>query len=542
MNSRNLTIVLVIMLLLAGCGIINKAKNDDKAVQQGGQIVYGSLQQPDTLNPVLSDTFAVSEAGRLIFSGLLLINEKGEWQPDLALDVPAVKNGGVSEDGLTVTYKIRSGVTWHDGVPFSADDVRFTWQFIIHAAAPVVRREGYDTIAAIDTPDANTVIIHFKEYYAPYLSLFSTILPRHVLDTGSISLEEFGKTPVGTGPYRVKEWQYGNAIVFEANTNYFRGRPVLDTIVYKFINDSSELLSYLQAGQLDIVSNISAGQLEQVRAVEGYKTIMTPNLIWERMDFNLDYELFQDMRVRKAVLLGIDRQAIIDQYMRNLASPAAGDQSPLSWAYNPAMTVTARDVSTARELLVQAGWRQGADGIFEKDGRKLAFSLVTTAGDKTRENIAGMIAAQLQEVGVAVEVRFVTAQTLFGDALKKRRFETAMYALVAGLDPDDYALWNSQSIPAADNGYTGQNFAGWRNDEVDRLTDAGRQTLDLDKRKLYYFQIQELLQQEVPVLPLYFRTNIDLAKSSIVKYRPNPCPYGNLWNAWEIAVRQPAEK
>jgi ABC-type dipeptide transport system, periplasmic component len=520
----------------AGCGRGNTGQEapTPAKMQPGGQLIYGSLMEPNTLNPLLSDLLATAEVGSLIFSGLVQVNDKGEWVADLASSVPTRQNGGVSPDGLTVTYRLRPGVTWHDGAPFTAADVKFTWELIMNRRVNVISRDGYDKIAAIDTPDANTVVVRFRQYYAPFLTLFTTILPQHLLaGVDDMSKAAFNREPVGTGPFKLKEWRIAEALVFEANPTYFRGRPNLDSIVYRIIPDNNIMLNQIKAGEVDIVSNVALAQLEQVKAVSGMRAVVTPNMIWEHLDFNLNTALFQDAQVRRAIGLALDRQAIIAAALKGVASPAVGDQSPLSWAYNPVLKAPARDVAAARDILAQAGYKEGADGIFAKNGRRLAFTLTTTAGNKARETVAQTIAQQLKEAGVAVSVQLVDVPVFFGDVLKHRRFETAMFAWVAGLDPDNISLWHSRNIPAAGNGYQGQNYAGWRNQEVDSLTEQGAQLVDMEARRQAYFRIQELIVQEAPVIPLYFRSNIDAVRDTVVNYKPNPTQGGNLWNAYE---------
>jgi peptide/nickel transport system substrate-binding protein len=537
-NSKFFCMVFIAMFLLAGCGgLKTETKQSNKPqIQSGGQLSYGSIQEPNMLNPLLSDMLATSEVARLIFNGLVTTNDKGEWMGDLAVQVPTVQNGGVSQDGLTVIYKLRQDVVWHDGVPFTAQDVVFTWQTIMNPKNSVVTRDGYDKIASILAQDQYTIEIKFKEYYAPYLTLFSTILPKHILESVDINKSQFNRAPIGTGAFKFKEWRIADAIIFEANPAYFRGKAHLNTFVYKIFPDPNIMLTQLKSGEIDIVSNVNFTQFDQVKAVSGYSTMISPNMIWEHLDFNLDNPLFQDVRIRKAIALGIDRQALVNQTLRNVASPAFGDQSPLSWAYNPAISAGGRDVTAARDLLIQAGWKQGPDGIFMKDGQKLSFSLVTTSGNKVRETVAEAIAGQLREVGIIMEIRLIDGPLFFSDILKNRRFETAMYAWVAGLDPNNKNLWNSQKIPSSTNGYEGQNYPGWRNAEVDFLTEQGARAVDLDARKLVYFRIQEILIQESPIVPLYYRANIDAVKPTVVNYKPNPTPAGNLWNSWELGI------
>ena len=526
------------LLISAGCGQVSEKQEPKKSeIQLGGTLVYGSLQEPNTLNPFLSEFIATAEVANLIFSGLVSMNDKGEWIADLAQEVPTLQNGGISADGLTVIYRLRPGVTWHDGTPFTSGDVKFTWEFVMNRQVNVVSREGYDKIAAVDTPDAQTVIIRFRQQYAPVLNLFSKVLPKHILgQSEDMNKASFNRSPVGTGPFKFKEWRIAEAIVLEANGAYFRGKPKLSGIIYKIMPEINILLTQLKAGEIDIVGNIGLAHYEQVKALSTVKTVVTPNLIWEHFDFNLDNPLFQDMRVRQAVALAIDRQAILNTALKNVASPASGDQSPISWAYNPSVKPAVRDVNAARELLAQAGWKQGPDGVFAKDGRRLSFSLATTAGNKVRETTAQMIVQQLKEAGIETEVRLIEPPAFFADILKNRRFETAMYAWVGGSDPDNLSLWNSKRIPAAGNGFEGLNYPGWRNPEIDMLTEQAARIIDLDQRRQRYFRIQEILVQEYPVIPLYFRANIDAVKAVVVNYRPNPTPAGNLWNAWEWAL------
>ena len=508
-----------------------------KQLQRGGQLIYGTLQEPNTLNPLLSDLMATAEVGRLVFSGLVTSDDKGQWMPDLAVEVPTLQNGGVSADGLTVTYKLRSGVTWHDGVPFSSEDVRFTWNVIMNGQNKVVSQEGYNFIAAIEIPDSQTVVVRFKEYYAPYLTLFSTILPKHNLEgTQDLSKASFNRMPIGTGPFKFKEWRIAESISFEANSTYFPGRPPLDTILYKIIPDTNILLTQLKSGNIDLVTNIVPAQLEQFKAIANVKTMITPSMVWEHLDFNLDNSLFQDVRVRQAIQLGIDRQALVATTLRNVAGVALTDQPPFSWAYNENVKSGSRDVNAAKELLSQAGWLPGTDGICTKEGRKLTFTLVTTNGNKMREAVAQQLAQQLKDIGILLQVQYVDVPGFFADVLKNRRFEAAMYAWVAGIDPENSRLWHSKYIPGRANGFDGQNYSGWRNPEIDKLTEQGKMTVDMEQRKQIYYRMQEVLVQEVPVIPLYYRATIDVVKNNIANYRPNPTPAGNFWNAWQWGI------
>lgn len=533
-NSLFWCCIVAIVLLVSGCSSTTTQNPVKREIKQGGELVYGSLQEPDTLNPLLSDLLSTAEVSSLIFSGLITTNDKGQWIPDLAMEVPSLQNGGISRDGLTVTYKLRSGVTWHDGRSFTADDVKFTWQTIMNPKINIASRDGYDRIKAIDTPDSHTVIIRFKEYYPSHLMLFSKIIPKHILETtGDMNKAAFNRSPIGTGPFKFKEWRLAEAVVLDANAAYFRGKPNLNSIIYKVIPDSNIVLIQLKAGEVDIMSNVPFSQLDQVKDIAGIEAVVTPNLVWEHLDFNLDNALFQDGRVRQAIALGIDKQGILANVLKNAGSLALGDQSPLSWGYNTGLKSETRDVNAARELLQQAGWKLGDGGIFVKEGSKLAFSLVIPTGNRPREVAASVMVQQLKEVGIAVELVPIDEKVFFTEVLKNRSFHMALYAWVAGIDPDNLSLWHSKKIPSRTNGYDGKNYSGWRNAEIDALTEQGVRMVDMEGRKQIYFRIQDLVMQEHPVIPLYFRSNIDAVKKNVANYHANPTPAGNLWDAWQ---------
>ncbi len=529
--------VLACWLLLTGCATDTKNGQTPSrpALQSGGSVVYGSLYEPVTLNPLSSDMVSVQEVASLIFSGMVYMDDKGEWQPDLAAELPTTANGGVSSDGRVITYRLRGNVKWHDGRPFSSDDVAFTWRLIMDPKNQIVSREGYDQIASVETPDPATVVIRFRQYYPAFLNLFSRILPRHLLEGADFAKAAFNRAPVGTGPFRFVEWRMAEEIHLRANPDYHLGKPLLDAIAYKIIPDMNILLTQIRAGSLDIVGNLDSSMVNQARAVDAVQVVMNPTMIWEHIDFNLNDIRLQDVRVRQAVSLAIDRQALIGEAYRGAAAAAAADQWPVSWAARTDLSVPERNVEQAKSLLSQAGWSQGGDGIFVRDGMRLSLNLVTTAGNKQREIAVRLLAQQLREAGVELTPRFVDTPALFGETLPGRRFDLALYAWYLGPDPDNGSLWHSRNIPGGSNGYRGKNYPGWRNAEVDALFDQAARTLDAGSRRQLYYRAQELFVQEVPAVPLYFYSNISAVKKNIVNYRPNASPSGNLWNAWQWA-------
>lgn len=507
-----------------------------RAAQVGGKIIYGSLYEPTTLNPLASNMVSTHEVASLIFSGLVFMNNQGSWQPDLVTDVPTLQNGGVSGDGRVVTYHLRNNVRWHDGKSFSADDVIFTWRLILNNKNNVLSREGYDQITSIEAPDKNTLVVRFREYYAPFLTLFPRILPKHLLEGADFAKGPFNRAPVGTGPFRFVKWRMAEEISLKANPDYHLGKPKLEEISYKIIPDSNLLLTQIKSGSVDIVGHLEPALIDQARAIDAFTVITNPTMIWEHIDLNLDNVRLKDVSVRLAISAAIDRQAIITEAYRGAATATAGDQWPGSWAARPDLAIPVRNLDLAKDLLNQAGWKLGGDGIYAKEGIRLSISMVSTGGNKQRETAVRIVTQQLREAGIELTARFVDIPVLFGELLPGRRFDSALYAWYVGADPDNGILWNSRNIPNQSNAYKGKNYPGWRNPEVDRLIDQASRTIDIDTRRQLYYRLQELLQQDMPVIPLYFHSNIGVVKKTVLNYQPNASPSGDLWNAWQWAL------
>jgi peptide/nickel transport system substrate-binding protein len=531
-------LLVLLLVLFAGCG--KKSEKTDPGADKpvtGGKISVGSAVEPETWNPFLSEQMAAQEVGRLLFAGLLLQNDKGEWIPDLAAVVPTTENGGISGDGLTITYRLKPNLKWQDGQSLSARDVQFTFDFILRNRGRVAWREGYEKIQSIAAPDDTTVVIRLSEPYAYVYHLFPNVLPRHrSADFLDMQTQNFNRLPVGSGPFILKEWRRGDALVFAPNPLYHQGRPLLDTLTYKFVTDRQIVLSQLKIGEVDIVNNISFDQLDQVRAVTGVNTFITPGTIWEHLDFNLDLPLFADLRVRQAIALSIDRRELLEKTLKNGAFPAYTDVHPLSWAYLVLPQQPVRNLQQAKKLLTAAGWKPGYDGIQTLAGRRLSFTLLLPDGDKPRQAVAEAIALQLREAGIEMRVQRMAAKTFFGDILPARRFEAVLFAWVNSTEPNPYDLWHSRRIPGAGNRGVGKNYAGWKSAEVDALLENEQRTRKQDSRRELLRRLQEKLVAEMPIIPLYYRAEIAAAKRSVANFKPNPFS-GNFWNVWEWGLR-----
>jgi len=533
-------IALSVLVLAAFSGCSKKPEKAEprtSTLTAGGKISVGSAIEPETWNPLISELAAVQDVGRLVFAGLLLQNEKGEWIADLAQEVPTQANGGISADGLTWTYRLKRDLKWQDGQPITAQDIRFTFDFILKNRQLVPWREGYEKILSVNVVDSATVIVRFAEPYPHAMRLFPFVLPAHRgADLADVRQQNFNRLPVGAGPYVLKEWRQGDSLLFVANPLYHRGKPNLDEINYKIVPDRQIVLSQLKIGEVDLVNNIAFDQLEQLLSVTGVNTFLTRGVVWEHLDFNTDNPLFTDVRVRQAISFAIDRTALIEKTLKNAGFPAYTDIHPLSWAYGANLTFPARNLPHARELLAAAGWRVGADGIVMKEGRRMTFLLTLPAGERFRQQVAEALAGQLREIGVEMRLQPVERRQFFADVLPNRRFAAASFAWVNSTEPDNFDFWHSRRIPSPANRFSGKNYAGWKSTEVDVLLDSLRRGDSQESRREGYRRLQELLLTEAPVIPLYYRADVAAAKRSIEFFKPNPFS-GNFWNVWEWGLR-----
>ncbi len=531
---------------LLGCRAEAPAGHSSADAQGRRDIRIGIQQEPESLNQMFSNMYFTSIVSNVVHGYLVRVDDELNLQPDLCAEVPSLENGGVSPDGLTYTYRLREGVTWHDGAPVTSADVKFTWECIMHPDVPAVTREGYDRVARVETPDAHTVVFHLKEVFAPFLLSFSeyAILPRHLLaqvPPAQLHHAPYNRAPVGFGPFRFAEWRSGERLRFTAYEGYYRGRPALDEITFKVIPDENTLFVQLRTGEVDAFDNANTQQYARLKALEHVRVYETPALTWEHIDFNCDDPALRDARVRQAICLAVDREELSAKIYDGLWQPAYSDQSPMLWAYNPAVErIWPHDPAAARALLTEAGWADAdGDGIRERDGAPLRLTISTTAGRPNRERTEVVIQEQLRAVGIDLAIRNYDATRFFGSytdggILQRGEFQLGMYAWISQPDPNASTLWSSSQIPP-----NGQNQTRYRSARMDELMRLGVATTDRAARKRIYFEAQELLIRDAPVLPLVRWVHLDPYPRDLLNVRPNPSGQGNCWNAWAWRWREP---
>lgn len=525
------------------------AQQPAQPAASGSQLRITLNQEPDTLNPFYSGLRATFTVTQAIFNGLVVVNEQGDYEGDLAAEVPTVQNGDVSPDGLTITYKLRQGVKWADGQPFTADDVKFTYDTIMNPANTISGKSAYSKIDTLTVKDPYTVELKMKEPVAAYAEFFSYpvgILPKHALDSlPDLNKADFNRKPFGTGPYRVTDWQAANYIQLEANPEYFKGAPKIPRVIVRIVPDKNTQLAQVRANETDVAVDLTEDDAVQVDGIAGWKSFAIAGLTSDRLFLNMaepgnadgtrPHPILGDKRVRQALELSINKQQLVDKVLSGKTKVATSEY-PVGWAA-PNIEPTKYDLDAARKLLDDAGWTVGSDGIREKDGQKLHLSISSTSGNTLRENVEQLIQAGWKSVGVDLEIKNATAAVLVGEwadngLVQRGNFDIAYYGFTPGIDPSGTLSprFHSSQIPQESNQGEGDNGMRYRNPQVDQWLDEADRTLDQNRRKELYGNVMRQVADDVPVIYLYNRANVEAVSQRVQGPRSHPF----RWLTWNI--------
>ncbi len=521
-HSRRTVILAACFLaaVLAAAGALALRLSGNEGVVLTGQTehieaVAGTWQR---VNPLYATTNEVDQdLSQLVFSGLVRIAPDGRVLPDLA-DAPQV-----SEDGRTYTFKLRKGISWHDGQPVTSRDVVFTVNQLV---SPDFK--GDPAVAAgwlgvdIQASDAATVVIQLKQASAPFLARNATIgiLPEHLLaslDAKALYEAPFNANPIGTGPYRLERLDSREARLV-ANDSYYLGAPGITRVTLKFYSDYSSALRALQSGDassLLVRDTLSSGQQGDLERVKGTKVEQFQRSTQVLLYLNNDQALFQDERVRTALSIALDRKAIAAKAFAGAAVASSSPIAPGSWAYDKTRDLIAPDTTTALKMLDDAGWkRHPTTGILTKDGAEFRFT-IRTDNDPVRVEVANEIARELAPLGIRATVASTTFSVLRRDFLEVRKYEAAVAAWDQGPDPDPYFGWHSSQLGSA-----GLNLANFQDAVVDELIAKGRTSNTLEVRADAYRQFQEVWQDLTPSVVLAYPTYIYARADSLENLAP----------------------
>lgn len=495
----------------------------------GDTLIVGSIGEPSILVPMLASDSASFDVAGLIFNGLV------KYDTDLGVVSDLAESWEISKDGLVITFHLRRGVTWTDGVEFTADDVMFGYRTIIDEKTPTAYKEDYLQVKKAEVLDKYTFRVIYEKPFAPALTTwgFMVVLPKHLLEGKDITKTDFGRHPVGTGPYVFKKWLSGQEVVLSSNRDYFEGRPYIDKYVYRVIPDQAAMFLALKTGNIDIMGLTPLQYTKQTDNDffrKNFRKYRYPVFSYTYLGFNLRHPWFQDIRVRQAIAHAINKNEIVDVVLFGLGSPATGPYVPNTWPYNPHVKKYEYDPEKAKKLLKEAGWEDtDGDGIVDKDGKNFEFTILTNMGNNQRKKAATIIQWRLKEVGIKVNIRVLEWSAFINEFIDKRRFEAVILGWGINLDPDQYDIWHSSKT-----GEKEFNFVSYSNPEVDDLLEKGRRTFDIEERKRVYFRIQEILAEELPYIFLYVPDATPVVHARFRGIKPSPIGISYNLHKWYV--------
>ena len=532
---------LLLVVALAGCGSEADTLVDAAAGQGAGKPAFGdtyieALQGniSGLIPNVLTDGPSF-EVASLLYNGLV------KYDKDLILRPELAESWQYSRDCLDLTFKLRRDVRWHDGQPFTADDVVFTYETMVNPKTPTAYGGDFKTVEEVKAVDPYTVHVRYKQPNAKALQSWGIwMLPKHLLEAaareGKLREAPQNRTnPVGTGPYLFKEWKSGEKVVLVANPNYFEGRPFISRVVYRIIPSSATTFLELKAKGVD-GAKLTALQFKRQTEYPAFRKAYTKYQyaanVYVYLGMNLRDQRFADRRVRQAFAHAINKHEIIDGVRLGLAREATGPYKPGTWQYNANVHQYPFDPAKARALLASAGWTAtDSDGFLVKNGQRFKFDLLLAQGSDEGRKVAEIIQSSFKDIGVQVEIRVIEWAALLKEYIKKRNFEAVILAWGVTPDPDQYDIWHSSKTSPDE-----LNRIGYANAEVDDLLEKGRGTCVEADRKKYYDRLQEVLAEDQPIVFLYFRDGLPVVSSRVRGIVPAPIGINYNFNEWYVPL------
>jgi len=494
----------------------------------------GTPVVPRTLNPILSTQTIEGSLARLVTDILVSVDEHGAFVPMLAREVPTQKNGDISSDGRTIRYRLRSGVKWHDGAAFTSKDVKFTFDAIMNPKNDVISRHGYDIVDRVTTPDDATVIFHLKTAFAPAIgTIFGEsdspygILPEHLLAKyPSLNDVPFNSAPIGTGPFKIVSWQRGDRITYARNDEYFLGKPKLKTIVVRLVPDENTLITQLRTHEIDWLFEGSVTAYHAIKTIPDITIKLTPFNGFNSLMFNNAKGPLADVRLRRALVMAIDKKRLVDAITFGTAVQAKEDLPSFLWAYDPNVPEIRYDPVGAKAQLAALGYGPGK--------KALDLNFVFEQSTVTNKTLAVQIQSILHEWNVDVHLRPELSSVIYGGygangTLARGNYDMAIYLWIAGIDPDNSAQFTCANRPPA-----GFNHSYFCSKAMDAAQVVALSSFDQAKRKAAYRTIEASLATDAAQDFLWWPRWTQATNPDLKHFDPNPVV--ETWDArnWEI--------
>jgi peptide/nickel transport system substrate-binding protein len=518
----------------------------------GGTLVIGQLQEPASMILAESSTPVSAQyyTAMLINEPLVKVDHDFNVVPGLLAEVPSVESGTISEDYRVYTLKLRDDVTWEDGTPVTADDIVFTWQWLIDPANVAYATHGWEKVESIDVLDPQTVVVTLTTGFAFWLDeavINMGIAPKHALE--GANKDQFNQRPIGNGPFKLTEWRTGDVLIFERNDRYYRGPAYLDRVVVRIIPDTNALATAVMAGDVHMAIGLLTANVPQLQNAPGVNVVTTTWPQLERIffsqtvpgDTSTPHPILTDKAVRKALILSVNLEEILQTLYFGINPVAVNELQGTSW-FNEELEPYPYDPEEARRTLEEAGWVDtDGDGIREKDGVRLHLSHSTTAGNRARESMQAVMQQAWADVGIEVEIQNYPAPSFFGgwDGVAwGRRYEMAQFSNgVFALNPNLSDWWHSDAIPFPEKPF-GNGHSGWQNDRVDELLDEHRKGVSAERAREILDEVQRIIYDDYAMFPLFQAATIFAIRDEVQNVNPTQfgAQAGLFWDVYNWSL------
>jgi peptide/nickel transport system substrate-binding protein len=474
-------------------------KADEATAKQGGTVVLGLLGEPDSLNPYLTTTADVDELLRLVYPQLMkegvdYANHPPEFLPYFA------ESHEFSADRKTITYHLRKDMNWSDGVPVSADDVRYSWQTAKDKDVAWSGNSIKDFIDRVDVIDPKTVALHFTDVY-PYQEMDSNdgyIIPKHVFE--KVKYADWKTYPswtetakISAGPYRVKEYVPQQFVTLEPNPTYYRkGFPHVGTVTFRIIKNQQAMFDAFMSGGVDVLQTVRPNDAKRILDDGRFRLMNCASRAFSYIGWNCTKWPFDDPEVRRALTLASDREGIVESILLGYGDVASAPIISSMWAHDASIKPWPYDLDEAAKVLESRGWKKGSKGIYEKDGKALAFTLSTAVENQLAVRACTLLQANWKEFGADVKIEQAESN-LLTERYRKHEFEAYRGAWAVATKIDEKPTWHSQS-----RGYDGFNWVNYSNPRVDEIIDKARVLSDFAAAKPLWAELQAILHKEQP--------------------------------------------
>lgn len=500
--------VFILLLTLLFFGICRSA-----SINTSGVFRLALSGEPSVLNPLLSTDTSSSSVEGYIFEGLIDVDRNLNYKPLLA------EKWEVTNNGKRWLFYLKQNVKWHDGKPFTADDVIFTFNKVLDPSTNTVRRSNYlinGKPIKIKKINDHLVEITLPETFAPFENAMTMqIIPRHIYAKEDINRSKYNRQPIGTGPFKFKEWKSGSHIILERNENYHRQNALLKKIIYRIIPDTNTQLAALKRGELDM-GNVPPKDYAKFLKINKLNVYTYDQMFYTYLGLNLTNKYFQDKRIRQALAYAIDKKQLVKTLFKDLAKPAYCPCSPVSWAYTDKIEKFEYNPAKAKKLLTGLG--------------PIKFTLLISQGSRDGQRAAVIIQQYLKDIGIQMDLQVMEWSALLKKINDTKDFDAVLIGWSLGIDPDAYSIWHSSEYPK------GFNFIKYNNPEVDRLCILGRQTTDKPKRQAIYQKLWPIIAADQPYVFLWYPKSITAVSKKVGGYDTQPGPLGLIEDITKVYI------